>query len=334
MTRKIVAGICGAVILLLIWANEDGLAYTKADIIQQMRQQESSIKDIRVRYEYYTEQVLEPENVQQRLMDEFGDSFPAGGPLCETRECVFALKGDKVFFQKQEPSFAGMKKVAWAWDGQIVTQLDYAGLAGTVSSDTSCFELYHDTPFHFGGFCDSRRRALSDLIAAGETTLHSDPEVINGHSCVVVETLCEGKGRKKFWLDPQRGFRPCRLESFTSKGTPSIYKDIELVEYPHNIWFPAAAVHLSYMPRFRSDSSLEPELLAIRHCRVSDVEINSGLPDSLFRVNFPPGTEVYDMALETFYFADGSPISESSLNSLAETMLILRKPLSVELEED
>ena len=92
---------------------------------------------------------------------------------------------------------------------------------------------------------------LSEALRSAEKiTVREKPETIDGHRCVVIEAI-GARGAEphttrnlRVWIDPQRDFRPLRIERYRSVGGNNTWKIIETVidgidlkEF-EGIWFP------------------------------------------------------------------------------------------------
>jgi hypothetical protein len=135
---------------------------------------------------------------------------------------------------------------------------------------------------------------LLDAIRAGRCTVRSEPELVDGHQCVVVDWA--GELRKVLWLDPSIGYAIRKRELY--------YANTDLLMWRTMIVdFFAARDGMSWPRKATSEYFAGPDAPARLHnvalvaydYDVSRLALNN-VPDELFELKIPPGIPVVDFA--------------------------------------
>jgi len=123
---------------------------------------------------------------------------------------------------------------------------------------------------------------------------------INSHPCYLLEIIWKGKEvgpyyiEYQLWIDYKRGFRPIKMiEAIKDKnGNPSLKDviEVELEKFGENIWFPIKGKIEGWV----YDEKGGIRAHTIYELTLKNIEINTGLLDTFFKIQFPKGTKVYD----------------------------------------
>ena len=150
-------------------------------------------------------------------------------------------------------------------------------------------------------------------------------EEVDNVPCHVVSS-----GWDTLWIDHQHGFSLRRQVVFRKTGLKDpgclnyvrICKDF--VEADKGIWLPKLCYRLDYTTQLEPEH-LRGKLTAVNKVTVSDLRVNN-VPDSLFEVKFPPGTEVQNLVLNKSYYV---PHGEGMLDkAIAQGSLIINGKVS------
>jgi len=183
-------------------------------------------------------------------------------------------------------------------------------IGGTVQAGKNMnFELFHwQTPVEHEIF--RYNNTLPELLEMGRWKL-TGPENVGDY-----DKAYKLEGRHFFseddsdvlevWIDPLRDFAPVKMRHNVPKKTskiafPAIYElnDIKL-EQRNGVWIITEALY--------SYENLEEEMkkkyenpICFCKFKVAEYEIDPDLDESLFIIDYPRGTEVYDSIIETSY---------------------------------
>jgi hypothetical protein len=124
---------------------------------------------------------------------------------------------------------------------------------------------------------------------------------VDGFPCHVVTN-----GADTIWIDTENGFAMRRRLWFQMRNLSSmpvlafVYANKDLRQYGDTIWLP----HLCYRLDFAG--SLEPAntqgmLTEVHTVTIENINVNN-VPDDVFELDFPPGTNVQDLILNRSYF--------------------------------
>lgn len=114
-----------------------------------------------------------------------------------------------------------------------------------------------------------------------------------GRSVYRIQIPAQGAGKSDelFYVDPERGFAIVRWEALTDHDPSEVWDLLDPIvsEVAPGVWLPVEAWRYTWAgPRASS------RLVSACHFTVSKVAVNSGVDDSLFTIDFPPGTPVLD----------------------------------------
>ena len=101
----------------------------------------------------------------------------------------------------------------------------------------------------------------------------------------------------KLWLDPDRQYRPLRIEQYRDDKAEKLHSVIEnKLEHINGVWLPVAAEQKWYGRIDKDDTSDEPQIGVIAHQRISVRKWRTppDIDDAVFTVQYPPGCAVWD----------------------------------------
>lgn len=156
------------------------------------------------------------------------------------------------------------------------------------------------SPFYDGRHLDVWRRhpdrepkysfSLPAALTARPYVVRDGYEEVDGAKCRVVEL----PGQDTLWLDPARGYAVVRRDWHYGIGQPLMFRwqNSGFKPMSRGVWLPTR-VQRTLMPFLGKQGAAEGRAIAVTTADVVTVAI-SGVSDSLFEPNFPPGTPVMD----------------------------------------
>ena len=179
--------------------------------------------------------------------------------------------------------FDGEKNILFTPPQGVSVNLGHHGTSHTLLSLAS---LIHFTwGMHL--YSDDERVRVGEYINRHGTKVIRR-EKIGDSWCYVVQTT-DHTIERRFWIDPQQGYRPRRLE--TRRRENLVTLDITYSQFSDGSWFPRAAVET------RRLSEPPEEIIEENQITFEDFQINVNLPTDLFEVhglNLASNTWVYD----------------------------------------
>ena len=179
--------------------------------------------------------------------------------------------------------FDGEKNILFTPSHGVSINLGHHGSAHTLLSLAS---LIHFTwGMHL--YSDDRRVRVGEYINRHGTDIIGR-EKIGDSWCYVVQTT-DHTIERRFWIDPQQGYRPRRLE--TRHRNNLVTLDITYRQFSDGSWFPRAAVET------RRLAEQPEEIVEENQITFEDFQINVNLPMDLFDVrslNLASNTWVHD----------------------------------------
>jgi len=227
-----------------------------------------------------------------------------GEKIEDTR--IWVKKGDKIYMEQFGKK--GERKVVASYDGEILRVWSNnkkaiieiptnQKLRGVFSREFSPYNLFDLVPGEMQSFSEF----LSQKSENKRVKL-SGMEMMDGRKCYKIEVekfFPETKMRdiSRIFICPEFGFRPLKIEGeLLNKNGRIVSKGLLNYEYTKikNIWFVKKVRKFSemnfseeeYDERFRGSTRWIIEF--------KDIKVNEEIPDSFFRIEFPPGTRVWD----------------------------------------
>jgi len=181
-------------------------------------------------------------------------------------------------------SFDGEILRSWGKNNKALLQIPIESTLANIFCGTPCIFHLFQKPF-------AQLKTWVDILNDRENfqvVLFPNTEKINNQSCYVLEATQKSSNFKyTLWIAPERGFMPVK-SILTLKHAKYLF----ITEYKkfEQIWFPVSGKVEGLV------KNEEGEILVhgIIEFEITDIEINKGIEDSFFQINFPKGTEVYD----------------------------------------
>ena len=274
------------------------------------------------------------------------------------------LRGAEYYTATEEPTDNTVHRttnIATTFDGERMYfwrhDLDHiaAGLPsrGAVRSlDGSAFKDVVTPNVLMGFFAHEKGRlSCGEAISQAKSySLNREMQTIDGHACYVVEALGVEYDPEvptmgwdvKVWIDPQRGFRPLKIEKYHAIEGQNRW--VALNQRVDNIvlreidgtWFPVEGISRFFRVKnldpppgmsLNEFDALSPEertrigvfeivsspLARIIQVDPASVKINSGIPQESFVVKFPVGCRVYDEFAQTGYVVGGKGLLDKAV---------------------
>ena len=113
-----------------------------------------------------------------------------------------------------------------------------------------------------------------------------------------------------FTVDGNRGFHVIKIERFRKPGDIDYETNFKLRQYQDGIWYIAEHERIRY-PLSAKDGEARVEY----RFRVTEAEFNIDVPDDAFKLEFPPGTKVWDDRLDMWFtvVSPGQTVPEDHL---------------------
>jgi hypothetical protein len=129
-------------------------------------------------------------------------------------------------------------------------------------------------------------------------TVHPNQEDVDGFPCWVVEYPC----MDKFWIDIGHGYAARKRIYHWAPGTPRKFSILnqEWKEDVPGLWLPHKQIVDKYASIVAEDSKIWDEVTARMYYEVNEILINN-VPDEVFEITLPVGTQVTDNARKTQY---------------------------------
>ena len=176
-----------------------------------------------------------------------------------------------------------------AFNGQLQKDLSYIGRDGRRSLDYGHIR-HRDRHTDLGnGYLSPilmHYRPLSPkfiVFDLDKLAVVSEDERVNGIKCIVLEEKDEFRVNRR-WVAPERDMGVVRFRSHF-RGRLAAEADVTFKHDARLGWYPASWSAATYIRDSVHSSGTQT---------VEKIELNLDLPASVFDVEFPPGTEVYD----------------------------------------
>ena len=262
-------------------------------LIEAIRAHDSQIKDIEfdVKLEFLQKYVWPSELEHLQTMS---------SSVARYRQYHWRLKGEKQYlatYREDELRFED------SYDGKIARQFSHPipgqDALGTVYRTKPSFISSGDHPWVIAGR-EMFNEKLLDMLQDGRAAVYPQQAVEEGHACIRVNVQLWTQeehgfdgGLFKLWLDPECGFMPRRIESFSldEQGQRTNFREYlnyELNEVESGVWYPIAWDITTWR---REDGELQ-RVAHNRYRAKSPVRVNQGLSDDQFVVDFPLGTRI------------------------------------------
>lgn len=166
-------------------------------------------------------------------------------------------------------------------------------------------------------------KLLSEALKGARTKLMGK-ENIEGATCYVLEIYNEGEvpvlgggkevfqDRKKIWIDPAIGYKiRQRIDYFPNNNRERFLLKCKDFKQSGDVWIPhkVEATYLRYDEQRKKSSTFATLILELSEC-----EVNGEIPDTIFSLELPKGTAVWDIRSDRFYkWGEKQPTDEDIL---------------------
>ena len=140
-------------------------------------------------------------------------------------------------------------------------------------------------------------------------------ELIDGDRCYILEVRSQST-INRFWINPQKGYRPQKRELRAlknRKSTARVITRINLEPHSEGIWFPTDVT--------QTIEDLDEKSGAYRLKVTHQLYVYNFLPnppplDDVFTFQFPDGVSVFDTRSQTEYRVKSAPAEKFDVRSL------------------
>lgn len=292
-------------------ADDPLLGITKDDILNVLLDQQDRIEDLS--FSFNMERVTKnKETLQVVEIKRDKISLCTKGELFKTRRQSFENRPEG------EPPVWDQE---WSADGKMVYLLNAPSMFGTVETKLpSIAPIRQNWAERYLTAC--RRTSLrkpgnraygSNLIGELEETsgltLLDKMDVFNGRKTVVLEyPSFKPSLMRRIYLDPQIGFA---VVGFEAEDLELVQVNSRFKEVMEGLWFPMRVEKR----RLRGTNIIETKI------EVSDLQVNRGLTAADFKIQFPPGTRIFDRNLNAYLPPTQHGISDDYLDEVLNIAL-------------
>jgi hypothetical protein len=137
---------------------------------------------------------------------------------------------------------------------------------------------------------------ISSILLSPGSSLKGNLENINSYPCYIIEGNKTGdRYQTRIWIDIEHGYIPRKIENYWSDGKIAgrwVISEVELYKLNngYQIYYPKKAVRHF----FKTDAQGNKVPDMDWYLQIDSVTINSGLPDSLFNLNYPKNVKIRD----------------------------------------
>ncbi|MHC4552097.1 MAG: hypothetical protein ACYSUT_04935 [Planctomycetota bacterium] len=266
-----------------------------------------------------------------------------------------------------------LANVYYAFDGKVLTVLrqnknDPRPFRGGISSFDPAIFNSSLTPNTLLGYSIKHdgHETLGEVLSKAESIAVCDRfEEIHNSNCYVIEVqgikIHERRYDLLVWIDPERDYRPCKIEKYKDFGRAKKWQVItERVKVDDlmkikDIWVPVSGTRELFMSRITCPESMSlkefqylPEseqnsrgivstksrgIQGIR-ADIESIEVNAGISDEKFSVEFPQGCGVWDEFTNLAYTVGGRHGAYEVDNNIKEigNTKVKTNPLKVSLD--
>ncbi|HUW19986.1 MAG TPA: redoxin domain-containing protein [Sedimentisphaerales bacterium] len=324
---RLSAGIVLCALLVLISPGrisaEQPEAFSAEELVERIIASEGKIRDVRAEYVFF-----EPETNKPLLYAEWGyegaKEFIAGiwfGRAEDNHGYKISHKAKHALDENGTYYYFGDESESGRTGGSITP-------LSIVVSDLFRANMTPNSLLGFDVTCGIRQTFGEALKSARRLEVRREPEKIDSRSCLVLEALgiadAEFIWDVRAWIDTGRDLRPLRVEIFYGGADNKRFKrifrriyDIKLRDVD-GIWFPIEGKRDTFTTKWGYFQLLR---VPTRKLMVDfdSVRINRGVPMEAFKIEFPPGSKVWDEVRNTQYTVEGHAAGD------------VKGPVSVEL---
>jgi outer membrane lipoprotein-sorting protein len=209
--------------------------------------------------------------------------------------CTWVSKGEKEYLETKMYVGGNLElRDEASFDGQKGMTLNHSGRnkSGVISAEKPSPIVDRFNPRSLYGSVWHK-----DLITELKNgSVHLLPqESVSGVPCYVLQGKADEPGEfyYKIWIDPDRGFRPLRIEWLVNSRLVARTSDITLSQVTKDIWFPTVVT--------REIFDSKGNLYETDRMTVNSISVNQGQPDDAFALKYESGTDVWDKIANVGY---------------------------------
>lgn len=260
------------------------------DIVEKIQKSRDKIKDIRATYKWLQD---------DKLTGTFQWGWKQGKQFLVSSDFAHAPNSTLTHISTDGQKEYSLEKGKQPREiSQLNDSFEYIGTINKIR-DYSIFAITR-TPMSFLKI--DHCFPLAEYLPKAETiTVRPELETINGASCTVLEArniIIGGFNQSLLvWIDTARDYHTMKFEGYRHKRSKHPYKKNALYTQIDNIslkqangfWFPVSG---SCRHFHRKMFRRKPGTLI--RLKIETIQINQGIDDNEFRIQFPSGTAVYD----------------------------------------
>lgn len=214
----------------------------------------------------------------------------------------------RVDVAQQSTKTSPTSRVALAHDGEVHTRLNPNSNAGLISSEPPNRTPKKEDPVLIAAlmYPPTPARGIDDgsmvsLLEHGR--LRDGFARVDGHDVYVVDAYFDGVRYATVWLDANRGVIPLRAVTYDADDEITWEQHISDVrqfsdDYGNRVWLPISIQSNGVLRGF--------EIVTITEVDPERTILNPPVPPERFRIEFPPGSTVYDAGLEITFKIPGA----------------------------
>lgn len=210
----------------------------------------------------------------------------------------WSVEGDKLFYERHHQDHINdiAFESKYASDGTVYQHFYHrpTSLSGVVDSVAARRSVPDSADKIEAYFCEFRDRPVIDWLEGGLVSMQAEKETIAGKTCRVIDCPAEyNAGHVTFWISPDCGFRPLKMEYDAPGGREWTTRITEISEVSEGIWLPLKGETLIYLPDPNTGARMRYSAVEFV-VDPNTIQVNTDIDDSAFAFEFPPATEVMD----------------------------------------
>ncbi|NLZ05549.1 MAG: hypothetical protein GXY19_10285 [Phycisphaerae bacterium] len=280
-------------LIFLVGAGGGGSDQVTLDELQAiLAGMESAIQDVQVEYDWYLDPPMTLDDIagtgHLRAVSRSHESFATARPFSERQLTSTTVDLEDEYGQ----GFTAKDRLSF--NGTVVKTLrsNKAGLEGTISKNTGMLRSWPLSPMGFTILRDYPS-LLSEEMAKNPNGFKIEKGIrqVNGFNAISLALMLpDGAVYKRIYLSVDHGYAPVRFAYIQPKsGELNWAVEVQsLEEVSKGIWFPM--------------KGNIPDSNNVYEART--VQLNRGLPEEYFNIEFPLGTKVVDHIADRQYVVD------------------------------
>lgn len=289
-----------------------------SDIIAHIRLNNEIIKDYQLKYKTSQKFLYRIQFDAKRNVANLKPLSRKDRSKSQDKDIFCAIKGNKWFYEQDSADNINNQSYhsKHAFDGKIQRafhdrKTSMTGVVFPLNYHRRLEEVVTYDQF----FANLRYASIFEHLTSNEereVTLKPRKEVLLGTPCYVIESVVKDTDLiNVFWISPNHGFRPLRMDQIMKGGDRYSYLITAMKHIAEEIWLPAQARFEVYKKAGDRDSEVLFSVLEMK-TDPSTIKVNSGIDDERFDLTFPHGTQVDDKISKRFYKVGAAPKTKKS----------------------